>query len=101
MSLTIILVVGVILSIAFHFIGVYAKAKKTVWVVIALMWAGSISIATNEIKPKGYEDIKNMQGKYTDTDELIKQAGEEISIYEMIIIKNSYVKNTPEKRSFY
>ena len=62
MSLSIILVVGVILSIAFHFIGVYAKAKKVVWVVIAILWAGSINIAMSEIKQKGYEDIKNMQG---------------------------------------
>ena len=101
MSLTIILAVGFVLSIAFHFIGVYANAKKTVWLMIALMWAGSVSIAMSEIKPKGYEDIKNMQSKYPDTDELIKEAGKKISIYEMIVIKNSYVKNTPEKRSFY
>ncbi len=101
MSLSIILVVGVILSIAFHFIGIYANAKKTVWIVIVIMWAGSINIAMSEIKQKGYDDIKSMQGKYVDTDNLIKKAGEEISVYEMILIKNSYIKNTPEKRSFY
>ena len=101
MSLTIILVVGVVLSIAFHFIGMYTKSKKIVWVMIVLIWAGSVNIAMSEIKPKGYEDIKSMQGKYTDTDELIKEAGEKISIYEMIVIKNSYMKNTPEIRSFY
>jgi hypothetical protein len=51
MSLSIILTVGIILSIAFHFVGVYAEAKKTVWIMIVLMWAGSINIAMSEIKP--------------------------------------------------
>jgi hypothetical protein len=40
MSLSIIIAVGIALSIIFHFIGVYAGAKKTVWLVIFLMWAG-------------------------------------------------------------
>ena len=86
MSLSIVLIIGLVLSIAFHFIGIYAQAKKTGWVMIVLMWVGSINIAMSEIKPKGYEDIKSMQGKYTDTDELIKKAGKKISIYEMIVI---------------
>jgi predicted nucleic-acid-binding protein len=97
MSLTIILVVGIILSIAFHFIGVYVNAKKIVWTVIVLMWAGSINIAMSEIKPKGYEEIKKMQGQFSDTDKLIKEAGDKVSVYEMLAIKKSYVKNNPKK----
>ncbi len=93
MSLNILLIVGVVLSVIFHFIGTYAGAKKIVWLVIALMWAGSISIAMSEIKPKGYEDVKKMQGKYADTDKLIAEAGDEISIYEILVIKKSYLKN--------
>jgi len=101
MSLTIIIIIGVLLSIAFHFVGIYAKARNTVWIMIILLWAGAINVSMSEIKPKGYENIKSMQGKYEDTDQLIKEAGKETSIYEMILIKNSYVNNTPEKRSFY
>lgn len=101
MNLTIIIIIGTLLSIAFHFVGVYAKAKYIVWIVIAFLWAAAINISMNEIKPKGYENIKKMQGSYADTDALIKEAGEEISIYEMIQIKKSYINNTPEKRSFY
>jgi predicted nucleic-acid-binding protein len=97
MSLTIILVVGVILSIAFHFIGVYAGAKKIVWLVIVLMWAGSINVAMSEIKLKGYEDIKKMKGQFADTDKLIEEAGDEVSVYEMLNIKKSYVTNNPKK----
>ena len=97
MSLTVILVVGVILSIAFHFIGVFAGAKKIVWLVIVLMWAASINVAMSEIKPKGYEEIKKMKGQFSDTDKLIEEAGDEISIYEMLNIKKSYVTNNPKK----
>jgi len=89
MSLSLILGVGVILSVVFHFIGVYADAKKTVWIVIALLWAGAISIATSEIKPKGYDYIKSIEGKYPDTDKLIKKAMPEVSIYELLEIKKS------------
>lgn len=96
MSLNIILFAGFILSVIFHFIGVYANAKKIVWVAIVLMWAGSINIAMSEIKPKGYEDIKKIQGKYADTDRLIEEAMPEISIYEMIVIKNSFVLHEPK-----
>ena len=97
MSLTIILIIAVILSIAFHFVGVYAGAKKTVWFMIVLMWAGSINIAMSEVKPKAYEDLKNIQGKYSDTDQLIQDAKPKISVYEMIVIKNSVVKHEPKK----
>ncbi|SHO80797.1 hypothetical protein MNB_SV-15-446 [hydrothermal vent metagenome] len=96
MTLNILLLVGVILSVIFHFIGVYAGAKKIVWIVIGLMWAGAISIAMSEIKPKGYEAVKKMQGKYKDTDKIIEEAGDEISIYEIILIKKSFLEN--EKR---
>ena len=96
MSLSIILFAGFILSVGFHFVGVYANAKITVWVMIALMWAGAINIAMSEIKPKGYADIKKIEGKYADTDALIKEAMPEISIYEMILIKNSFVVHEPK-----
>ncbi len=97
MSLTIILVVGVILSIAFHFIGVYVNAKKIVWIMIALMWAGSFSIAMNEVKPSAYEEIKKIQGQYADTDKLIEEAGEHMSLYQFLVIKKSYIKNHPKR----
>lgn len=92
-----ILTAGVILSIVFHFIGVYAGAKKILWIVIALMWAGSISIALNEVKPKGYDEIKKMQGQFEDTDKLIAEAGEVVSLYEFLTIKKSYIINNPKK----
>ena len=97
MSLNIILIVGVILSIGFHFIGVYAGAKKTVWVAIALMWAGSISIAMSEVKPSAYEEIKKIQGQFADTDKLIEEAGSNMSLYEFLVIKKSYIKNHPKR----
>jgi len=89
----VILIMGVMLSIVFHFVGIYLKASKIVWIAIVLFWAGAISLATSEIKPKGYEDIKSMQGKYSDTDMLIKEALPKVSLYEMIKIKNSFIKN--------
>ena len=97
MSLTIILIIGVLLSIAFHFIGVYAGAKKTVWVMIILMWAGSFSIATGEVKPSAYKEIKKIQGQYADTDKLIEEAGEHMSLYQFLVIKKSYIKNHPKR----
>jgi len=92
-----ILIVGILLSIAFHFIGVYAGAKNIVWVVIALMWTLSISIATNEVKPKGYDEIQKMKGQFDDTDKLITEAGEVVSLYEFLTIKKSYIINNPKK----
>lgn len=97
MSLTIILTVAVLLSIGFHFIGVYADAKKTVWLMLVLMWAGTVNIAMSEIKPKGYEDIKKMRGQFSDTDKLIEEAMPEVSVYEMLGIKKSYQLNKPKK----
>ena len=97
MNLTIVLIAAVILSFAFHFVGVYANAKKTVWLMIVLMWAGSINIAMSEVKPKAYEDIKSMQGKYEDVDLLIKDAMPEVSIYEMLNIKKSFQIHEPKR----
>ncbi len=97
MSLTLILSVGVILSIIFHFIGVYAGAKKSVWFVIALLWAAGFSIAHSEVKPKGYEYIKSIKGKYPDTDKLIEESLPEISLYEMILIKKSILEHKKAK----
>ena len=90
MSLALLIIVGLVLSLIFHFIGVYADAKKLVWTTILLLWAATISIAMSEIKQKGYDDLKKMQGKYTQTDTLIENSLPEISLYEMIVIKNSF-----------
>ena len=89
MSLTIILTVAIILTVIFHFIGVYAKAQKFVWVALILIWAGSISIAMQEIKPKGYEDLKKIQGKDPVLDKVIADAMPTITVYEMIVIKKT------------
>ena len=97
MSLNIILVVGVILSIGFHFIGIYANAKKTIWVMLVIMWAGSFSIAMNEVKPSAYDEVKKIKGQFEDTDKLIVEAGDEMSLYEFLLIKKSYIKNNPKK----
>ena len=97
MSLWIILTIAVIVSVGFHFIGVYVNAKKTIWLMLVLMWAGSISIATNEVKPSAYEEITKMQGQYDDTDALIAEAGENMSLYQFLIIKKSYIINNPKR----
>lgn len=97
MTTSIVLIVAIMLSIGFHFIGVYAGAKKIVWIMIVLMWAGSINIAMSEIKPIGYEEIEKMKGQFADTDKVIEEAGEEISVYEMIGIKKSYIINNPKR----
>ncbi len=93
MSLTIVLLFAVVLSIVFHFIGVYAGAKKTVWIMLLILWAASINIAMNEVKPKAYDDIKQMQGKYEDVDVLIKESLPKISLYEMLVIKKAFNKD--------
>ncbi len=90
MNLPILLTLAVILSIGFHFIGVYANAKKTVWLMIVLMWAGSINITMNEISDKGYKSLEKMRGKYDATDKVIAAAEPEVSLYEMIGIKRSF-----------
>ena len=97
MSLNVILIIGVLLSVGFHFIGVYVNAKKTIWVMLVLMWAGSISVTMNEVKPSAYDEIKKMQGQFGDTDKLIEEAGEHMSLYEFLVIKKSYIINNPKK----
>ncbi len=93
MSLTVLLIIAVLLSIAFHFVGVYTGAKKTVWLMLVIFWAGSFSLATSEVKPVGYKEIEKMKGAYEDTDKLIEEAMPEVSIYEMVTIKKSYNTN--------
>jgi len=97
MNIYIILTVALILTLGFHFIGVYAGAKKTVWLMLVLMWAGAINISMSEIKPSGYEDLKKMKGQFADTDALIEEAMPEVSIYEMLGIKKSFQINKPKK----
>jgi hypothetical protein len=97
MTLITILTIATLLSIAFHFVGVYAGAKRVVWVMIFFMWAAAVSIATSEVKPKAYADIEKMQGKYTETDRIIEESKPEVSIYEMILIKNSFLANEPSE----
>ena len=70
--------------------GVYTTAKKIVWIVIVLFWAGGINIAMSEIKPAGYEYIKTIQGTYVDVDKKIEKALPHISIYELLTIKKLY-----------
>lgn len=97
MSLTIILAVAAVLSIAFHFLGVYVEAKKTVWTMLAIVWAASFGLAISEVKPKGYTEIEKMKGKFAETDKLIEEAMPEVSIYEMVVIKKSYNENKPKQ----
>jgi len=89
MSLTIILIVAVILTAIFHFIGVYARAQRIMWIMLLIMWAGSISIALQEISPKGYEDLEKIKGQDVALDQLIQESLPEISVYEMLVIKKS------------
>lgn len=93
MSLAVIIAVGIIVSVIFHFVGVKVEAKKSVWVVIVLFWAGSISIAMSEVKEKGYKDIEKMRGNDPQTDKLIEDAMPKVSVYELVTIKNSYNKH--------
>ncbi|MEA2111257.1 MAG: hypothetical protein U9P71_04320 [Campylobacterota bacterium] len=99
MNLPIVLTLAVILSIAFHFIGVYANAKKTVWLMIVLMWAGSINIATNEINDKGYKNIEKMRDKYEATDRIIAASEPEVSLYELIGIKKSFNEEKKKQKA--
>ncbi len=90
MNLYILVATGIVLSMIFHFIGVYAKAKYIVWIMLVLMWAGSISFSMNEISPKGYDYINKVKGQYQDVDAQINKALPHISLYEMLEIKKSY-----------
>lgn len=97
MSLTVILSIAIALSIAFHFVGVYADAKKSVWLMLVFVWAVVVGTSMNEIKPAGYKEIEKMRGQFSDTDKLIEEAMPEVSLYEMITIKKSYSTNSPKK----
>jgi hypothetical protein len=97
MSLALLFGIGITITIIFHFIGVYVNAQKIVWTAIVLIWAAVISVATSEVKPKAYDEIKKMQGKYAETDKLIEEAMPEVSLYELIKIKNSYLKHKNKK----
>lgn len=93
MSLSLLIIGGVILSALFHLAGVATGAKKSVWIIIVAVWALAINIAIGEIKPKGYEDLARLKGKYATTDKLIDEAMPKVSIYEMIMIKSDFNKN--------
>ena len=97
MTLIIVLIAAFVLSVAFHFVGVYADAKKTVWVMIVLLWAAAINMAMSEIKPKGYIEVEKMKGQYDDVDLLIENSMPNISIYEILEIKNKFNKKSKEK----
>lgn len=97
MSLTILLSFGILISLAFHFLGVYTKSKKTVWIMLIFVWSAAIGTAINEIKPAGYKDIEKMKGKFSQTDKLIEESMPEISLYEMLVIKKSYYEADSKK----
>lgn len=97
MSLTILLSGAILISLAFHFVGVYTESKKTVWVMLVFVWSIAIGTAMNEIKPAGYDDINKMKGQFSDTDKLIEESMPEVSLYEMILIKKSYQTNNPDR----
>lgn len=90
MNIYIVLTIGIVLSVLFHFIGVYAQAKKVVWVMLLLIWAGSIGFAMNEISPKGYAYIDKLKGEYPEVDVEIERALPEISLYELLSIRKAY-----------
>ena len=97
MTLFIVLLSALVLSIAFHFVGVYAGAKKTVWVMIILLLDAAINMAMSEIKPKGYSEIEKLKGHYKEVDLLIEKSMPKISIYEMLEIKNKFNNEKSKK----
>lgn len=96
MSLMTILIIGALLSVGFHFLGVYTGAKKIVWIMLVIFWGASFGLATSEIKPQGYKEVEKMKGKFADTDKIIEEAMPEITIYEMVVIKKSFNDNKPK-----
>ena len=99
MSVTLLIVIGLIVTLFLHFAGVYTKSVKIVWIAIIFLWAVAIGTFMNEIKPEGYKEVRNMLGKYPETDILIKQAGKEVSFYELLKIKQNYLKHKKEEES--
>ena len=65
--------------------------------MLVFVWSIAIGTSMNEIKPAGYKAIEKMKGQFSDTDKLIEDAGEEVSLYEMIVIKKSFHINKPNK----
>ncbi len=98
MSLSILIIIGLIVTLFLHVAGVYTKSVKIVWMAIVFLWVIAIGTFTNEIKPKGYREIVKMQGEYADTDALIKEAGKKVSFYELLQIKQSYLRHKKEER---
>ena len=96
MSITVLIVIGLFVTLLLHFAGVYTQSIKIVWGAIIFLWAVAIGTFTNEIKPQGYKEIEAMQGKYEDTDRLIKEAGKKVSFYELMQIKRSFLKHKKE-----
>ncbi|MDX9813842.1 MAG: hypothetical protein WCR69_09620 [Sulfuricurvum sp.] len=99
MSLGILIISGIVLSGLFHLAGVATGAKKSVWIIIVATWALAISIATGEIKEKGYKEIEKLKGSYSSTDKLIEEAMPKISTYELIMIKSDFNKNKKQGSS--
>jgi len=97
MSLIIVIGIGLILTAIFHFIGVYAGAKKVVWIMLVLMWAGSINIAMSEVKPSGYTYIEKIKGQDAVVDAMIKEAMPKMSLYELLRIKQKVAQLHPKK----
>jgi len=90
MNLYIIVASGIVLSVIFHFVGVYAKARNIVWVMLLVVWGFFIGFTVNEISPKGYAYIDTIKGKYLETDAKIQKAMPNILLYEMLDIKKNY-----------
>lgn len=99
MSVTVLVIIGLVVTLLLHFAGVYTKSIKIVWIAIIFLWAVAVGTFTNEIKSEGYKEIQQMEGKYADTDALIKQAGEKVSFYELLKIKQNYLKHKKEEES--
>jgi len=97
LSMAILIGVGIFMTVLLHFAGVYTKSLKIAWAAILFLWAVAMGTLMNEIKPQGYAEIKAMQGKYKDTDALIEQAGKKISFYELMQIKENYMKHKKEE----
>jgi len=97
LSITVLISIGVVATLILHFIGVFTKSVKLIWIVIVFLWAFGIDVFVSEIKPEGYKEIKKMQGKYPQTDELIKKAGKTVSLYELLQIKQDYLMHEKEE----
>lgn len=97
MSITIGIISGIILTIIFHFLGVYTKSIKIVWIVIIALWAFVLDVAFSEIKEPGYKKLEKMKGKFEETDKLINKAMPEVRAYEMFEIQKNFYKNKNKK----